>query len=116
MNKQRAHVSFDDDIDITELVSTPSPKTTKAEKITIDSEAKKAGFTSRQPKMGRPRRSPYTAQFGGKCREGMKPLFQKIGERLDCHDTVTLELAILALIETEKLEDLKAEYKKLTNG
>lgn len=118
MPKERAHISFDDDedIDIAELVGyKPQPKPTNQQQQAISSEAQKTGFTSREPrKMGRRRTSPYTAQFGGKCRPGMKALFQEIGERLDCQDTVTLELAILALIEQEGLQNLKQKYKKIT--
>ena len=117
MDKQRAHLNFDDDeIPLENLtVSTTKSKPTTAQQKAIVEEAKKTGFVSREPKkMGRRRTSPYTAQFGGKCREGMKPLFQEIGVILDCQDTVTLELAILALIEKEGLDDLLVKYKALT--
>lgn len=118
MGRDRAHISLDDDqIDLEELTSSvQKPRSTAKQQKMVAQAAAETGFTSRQPKkMGRRRTSPYTAQFGGKCREGMKPLFQKIGERLDYQDTVTLELAILALIEKEGLEDLKTEYDGIVN-
>jgi len=73
-----------------------------------------SGFVSREPTpRRRRRRTPYTAQFGGKCRGGMKPLFQEVADRLELHDTQTLEAAILALIEKEGFDDLKQRYKEL---
>ena len=118
MGDTRAHINFDDedDIDLASLTgSITQPKPTVAQQKAIIAEARKTGFVSRQPKkMGRRRTSPYTAQFGGKCREGMKPLFQEIGEALDCQDTLTLELAILALLEKEGLYELIKKYNKLT--
>lgn len=117
MGKERARVSFDDDetqIDLEELAaSTHKKKPTAKQQNAITREAEKTGFVSRQPKKRR-KVSPYTAQFGGKCREGMKDLFQDIGSRLDKYDTETLELAILALIEKENLKDLKEKYFQIT--
>ena len=79
---------------------------------------KQAGAEQRFP--GRrsgaaPRRrvSPYRAQFGGKCRPGMKALFQETAARLDVHDTVALELAIRALIEAHGHEDLLERWREL---
>ena len=117
MGDKRAHIDFDDEeeIDLSALVgNTEQPKPTIKQQKAITNEAKRTGFVSREPrKMGRRRTSPYTAQFGGKCREGMKPLFQEIGEALDCQDTVTLELAIQALLEKEGLNKLLEKYNEL---
>lgn len=115
--QQRAGLGLDDDqIDLEELTRA-APKAAPANKQqlqkVLDKAGEQTGFVSRQPR--RRRRSPYGAQFGGKCREGMKPLFQEIGERLNCYDTETLERAILALLEKEGLDDLKAKFKKLTS-
>ena len=108
---------IDDEIDLADLVrNTDFEKPTLDQQKAISEEAKKTGFISREPrKMGRPRTSPYKAQFGGRCREGMKELFKEIGMRLNTHDTVTLELAILALIEQEHLDDIKVMYENITN-
>lgn len=114
---------IDDDVDILEL-STPTaaaaPKTDPKQKKALAEKLAKAGkehgFVSREAKPVTKRRrkvSPYTAQFGGKCRPGMKELFQKIGDELNCYDTETLEEAILALIEKNNLSSLKAEYDAL---
>lgn len=114
-DKHRVHINFDDDeqIDLADLTNiTSHPKPTQEQHKKIIKEAEKVNFVSREPR--RRRKSPYTAQFGGKCRVGMKSLFQEIGERLDCYDTETLELAILALIEKEKLDELKEKYEELT--
>lgn len=62
----------------------------------------------------RRRVSPYKSQFGGKCREGMKPLFQEVAERMDIHDTQALELAIEALIKQNGYDDLLTQFKELT--
>jgi hypothetical protein len=118
MGNKRAHIYFDDEeeIDLVSLVgNTEQPKPTVKQQKAVVKEAKKTGFVSREPKkMGRRRTSPYNAQFGGKCRGGMKLLFQEIGEALDCQDTVTLELAIQALLEKEGLDELLNKYNELT--
>lgn len=126
MPNDRASLGLDDiedDIDILEL-STPTavnaPKTNHKQQKELAAKLTKAGeqhgFVSREAKPVTKRRrkvSPYTAQFGGKCRPGMKELFQKIGDELHCYDTETLEEAILALIEKNKLNSLKTEYEAL---
>lgn len=114
MDRQRAGFNLEDEtIDLEELTSIKSKGNLTKEQIKkVDIEAEKLGFISRQPKKRR-KKSPYTAQFGGKCREGMKELFQDIAERMDLYDTKTLELAILALIEKQGFEDLMEQYKNL---
>lgn len=115
MGDKRAHLSFDDDeqIDLEELTGAQQrPKSSKEDIKRIDKVSEKAGFVSREPKKRR-RVSPYSAQFGGKCREGMKELFQEIGERMGVYDTQTLESAIFALIEKQGFDDLKEKYNKL---
>ena len=62
----------------------------------------------------RQRVSQYTVQFGRKCREGMKTLFQDIGEHMGCYDTETLEKAIFALLEKENLYELQKRFKEIT--
>jgi len=119
-NRERASLGFDDEgtqdqIDLEELAgATEQPKPTAEQQKALVTEGAKHGFVSREPKKRR-RVSPYTAQFGGKCREGMKALFQDIGEHLGCYDTETLEKAILALIEKEGLQDkaIGKQYKAL---
>lgn len=116
MPNQRSSLGLDDDnqIDLEELTGArqrPAPTAEQTKAIMKAGEAQ--GFVSRQPTKRR-KVSPYTAQFGGRCREGMKALFQDIGERLGQYDNNTLEAAILALIEKECLDDLKAKYEELT--
>jgi hypothetical protein len=116
MGKARTPVNFSsEEVDLSDLSGkTNQLKPTSEQERKIKLQATESGFISRErKKMGRPRNSPYTAQFGGRCREGMKPLFQEIGEALHCQDTVTLELAILALIEKEGLDNLLIKYKEL---
>lgn len=117
MGKERAHVDLDDDdIDLESVLGKRNDaKPTSKDAKRIADAANNSGFVSREPKrMGRPRTSPYKAQFGGRCRPGMKKLFQQIGEKLDYTDNVTLELAIQALIEKHELNDLKEEFEELT--
>ena len=124
-NQERASLGFDDEdsqeiptkdqISLEELTgATEQPKPTPQQQKALIAEGAKHGFVSREPKKRR-RVSPYTAQFGGKCREGMKSLFQDIGEHLGCYDTETLDKAILALIEKEGLQDkaIGKQYREL---
>jgi len=118
MSSERASIGLDDEkIDIEELiVKDQKPhKLTSEQQKNMEKEGRKLGFVSRQPKKRR-RVSLYTAQFGGKCREGMKDLFQDIGEHLGCYDTETLEKAILALIQKEGLEDLEKRFQVIINA
>jgi hypothetical protein len=122
-NQQRTSLGLDDDnseleiknqIDLEELTGAgqrPAPTSEQQKAIMKAGEAQ--GFVSRQPTKRR-RVSPYQAQFGGKCREGMKALFQEVAERLKIHDTQALELAIKALIEENGYDDLLAKYQALT--
>ena len=114
-NQQRTSLGLDDDpIDLEEfttVVQRPAP--TKKQQQAIMKAGEQQGFVSRQPKKRR-RVSPYQSQFGGKCRHGMKELFQEVAERLDIHDTQALELAIEALIKQNQYDDLLAKYQELT--
>ena len=115
MPNERASIGLEEDaISIEELATAnqQNVKPTPKQQAKIYKEAEKLGFVSRQP-IKRRKVSPYTDQFGGKCREGMKALFQDIGEHLGCYNTETLERAILALIEKEGLDDLAKRYKSL---
>lgn len=114
-NQQRSSLGLDDDpIDLeefTEVVKRPAP--TKQQQQAIMKAGEQQGFVSREAKKRR-RVSPYQLQFGGKCRAGMKPLFQEVAERLDIHDTQALEMAIEALIKENHYDDLLAKYQELT--
>jgi len=115
-NNERTSLGLDTEnqIDLEELTGTmPRQKPTAQQQNDIYKAGEKAGFVSRQPTRRR-KVSPYSAQFGGRCREGMKALFQEVGENMDSYDNVTLELAILALIEKEGFDDLKAKYEEIT--
>jgi len=114
-SQQRPSLGLDDDtlIDIEELAGARQRETpTLEQQEAIMKVGKTQGFVSRQP-MKRRRISPYQAQFGGKCRAGMKALFQEVADRLRIHDTQALELAIQALIEKNGYDDLSVEYQKL---
>lgn len=117
-NQQRASLGLDDEkeqIDLEELTGTAHrPPPTAEQQQQIMEAGAASGFVCREPTpRRRRRRTPYTTQFGGKCREGMKLLFQEVADRLELHDTQTLEAAILALIEKEGFNDLKQRYKGL---
>ena len=113
-SQQRTSLGLDDEpIDLEELTGTQQrPVITPEKQKEILKAGEKTGFVSRQPTRRR-KVSPYTAQFGGRCREGMKGIFQEIGERMGLYDNQTLELAILALIEKEGYTDLKKKYEEL---
>lgn len=116
-NQKRASLGLIDDdenggIDLAEFAGmTKKKEVTDKDFKAILKAGEKTGFVRRLPV--RRRKSPYTTQFGGKCREGMKPLFQELAARLDLYETQALERAILALIEKEGFEDLKAQYTEL---
>ena len=119
-SQQRTSLGLNDEdqdekqIDLEELTGTghrPAPTPEQQKAIMKAGEAQ--GFVSRQSTKRR-RISPYQAQFGGKCRVGMKGLFLEVAERLDKDNTEALELAICALIEKHGYEDLLAKYQELT--
>lgn len=114
-NQQRTSLGLDDDpIDLeefTDVVKRPAP--TKKQQQAIMKAGEQQGFVSREARKRR-RVSPYQSQFGGKCRHGMKQLFQEVAERLDIHDTQALEMAIEALIKENQYDDLLAKYQELT--
>jgi hypothetical protein len=116
MPKERAHINLDDDLDLS--VFTPKPAGRgghKPDMKAVEAVAEESGFASREPKRRRRRqRSPYQTQLNLKCREGMKALFQEIGDRLNIHDHTTFERALLALIEKEGYSDLGSQYTELT--
>ena len=106
----------DQDIDIEQIArSEHRPSPTPEQQKHMHAAGKRVGFVHRQPNQSR-RRTPYTSRFGGRCRPGMKVLFQEVAARLDLPDTKTFELAILALIESEGLDDLKQKHRSLTRN
>ncbi len=116
-NQQRASLGLSDEqeqIDLEQLTGAGyrTPPTPEQQQKFMAAGAA-SGFISRQPAVRRRKRSPYNAQFGGKCRAGMKELFQEVADRMDLYDTQTLEAAILALIEKEGFDDLKQQFKEL---
>ncbi len=114
-NQQRTSLGLNDDetpIDIEQVAGMLRPAPTSAQQKSIIKAGETQGFVSRVVKKRR-QVSPYQAQFGGKCREGMKTLFQEVAERLNIYDTQALELAICALIEKNGFDDLLKKYQKL---
>ncbi len=102
-------------IDLEELTATPpTHKPTLEQQKKMEKEGEKLGFISRQSRR-RPvkKRSPYTVQSNLKTRVGMKELLQNISDRLEIYDQETLELALLALIEKERLNDFLKQYNEL---
>ena len=108
-NKERGSLGLDNTIDLDEL-TTAFSTTKQIDKAKLDKIAEETGFTSRLPRKKRSR-TKYTAQINIKIKEGIKPLFQEIGEQLETFDNETFELAMLALIEKngtkEQLKRLK---------
>lgn len=115
MSKERAPLNLDDELDLSGFEPKQKNQRTKTEQRTIEAVAKKSGFISRQPKKRHRRRvSPYTDQLGVKVRQGMKELFQAVGERMEVYDHTTFERALLALIEQEGYSDLKKQFTEIT--
>ena len=118
MGKQRAWLQLDRDEEQTDIEEFARKGSIK-KKPRIDPEKVKevaaaSGFTSRQPRKKRvKKRSPYVVQTNLKTRAGMKELLQELSYRLKKYDQETFELAILALLEKECIEDLKKEYQDL---
>lgn len=115
MSKERAHLNLNDDLDLSSFTPKPKGKAEKPDIKALESVAEQSGFISREAKRRRKRqRSPYQAQLNLKCREGVKALFQELGDRLNVHDHTTFEQALLALIEKQGYSDLEARFKELT--
>jgi restriction endonuclease Mrr len=115
MSKKRASLNLtDDDLDLSGFAPKGEKKRERPEPKTIEKIAEQSGFISRKGKRRRKRqRSPYQAQLNLKCREGVKTLFQELGDRLDVHDHTTFEEALLALIEKQGYSDLEARFREL---
>lgn len=101
-----------DEIDLEELTQKP-PKPKQIGKEQLEEIAKQTGFVSRLPRKKRSR-TKYTAQLNIKVREGIKPLFQELGEHLETFDNETFERAILALIEKEGTKEQLTRFNGLT--
>lgn len=116
MAKERAHLNFDDDLDLSTFQ--PGSKTTKdkPDQKLVEIAAEQSGFPSRDPTKKQRRRrkpSPYIDQLNIRCRSGVKEIFQDLGERLDMRDHTTFEKAIQALLEKEGYADLTKKYKEI---
>ena len=116
MGKERAHLSFDDDFDVSEFQPAKKEGQGEVDKKTIEKVAEESGFISRVNKTRRRKRqqSPFKNQLNLKCRDNMKELFQDIGEYLDVRDHTTFERAILALLEKEGTTELLQKYRDIT--
>jgi hypothetical protein len=116
MPKERASLNLtDDDLDLSGFAPRGERKRERPDPKTIEIVAEQSGFISREGKRRRKRqRSPYQAQLNLKCREGIKTLFQELGDCLDVHDHTTFEQALLALIEKQGFSDLEARFRELT--
>ena len=115
MNKERAGLNLSEDLDLTDFVPKKQPRRdSEEEKRAIKQAAEQSGFSSREPRMRRRKpMSPYKIQFNLKVRDGIKELFQDMGERLQVHDRTLFERAFLALIEKEGQNDLLQRYRDL---
>jgi len=115
MSKERASLNLDDELDLSGFAPKQERRRERPDPKTLETIAEQAGFISREAKRRRKRqRSPYQVQLNLKCREGIKTLFQELGDRLDVHDHTTFEQALLALVEKEGYSDLEAQFRELT--
>lgn len=120
MGKKRAPLNIDDPDDSIDL-SGFHPQTNdpmeKPDQVLVEAITEQSGFLSREPikkKRRRRKPSPYTDQLNIKCRNGMKDIFQDLGERMDVRDHTTFERAIRALIKKEGFSDLLSDYERIT--
>lgn len=115
MGSERAGLNLDEDLDLTDF--TPKVRTRpgrEEETRAIKQAAEQSGFTSREPRVRRRKPvSPYKIQLNLKVRDGIKELFQDVGERLRVHDKTAFERALLALIEKEGQGDLLQRYREI---
>lgn len=116
MGKERAHLDFDDDLDLSDFQPRAKETKDKPDQKLVEEAAEESGFPSRDPNKKQRRRrkpSPYIDQLNIRCRAGMKDIFQDLGEYLDVRDHTTFEKAIKALIEKEGLNDLMSKYDEI---
>ncbi len=118
-NKERASLNLQDDFDVSDFK--PIKKKHEGETIIqekIEQVALDSGFVSRKNRTLRRKKqaSPYSNQMNFKCRNEIKILFKDLSYYLDCYDHSTLEMALLALLEKKKLNDLIIEFHKVTDG
>lgn len=76
------------------------------------------GFVDRTPRTAKKQRerSPYIVQHNVKLRVGMREVIESIASRLDVSSQVVIERGILALLEKEGFEDIKAACAETMNS
>jgi hypothetical protein len=116
MSNKRTGFDFEEGIDLG-LVERASNSGKSVNYKDLEKVAADSGFIKRLPqtRKNRRKRSPYTEQLGIKVRPLIKDIFQELGEKLSVYDHTTFELAILALIEKEKDQELLEKYKDITS-
>lgn len=120
--RERPKLDLGDDLDLSdfEIEVSPSERVIPSA-AEVEEVSKNAGFPSRSAakKITRRRRrkiSPFQDQIGIKCRNGMKELFQELGDVMDTHDHTTFETAIQALLEKKGYDDLLRRFKRVTEA
>lgn len=115
MVKERAGLHLTEDLDLTSFAPKTQPRQGgDGEKRAIQQAAEQSGFISREPRTRRRKpSSPYKIQLNLKVRDGMKELFQDMGEQLHVYDHTIFERALLALIEKEGQGDLLQRYREI---
>jgi hypothetical protein len=102
-------------LDIEKLTEIGSKNKSTVDPNNVEETARSAGFTSREPTRRKTKkRSPYTVQINLRARDGMKEIFQELGDRLNTYDQETFELALLSLIEKNGFSDTENRYKEIT--
>lgn len=117
MAKERAHLNFADDLDLSDFQPITKKSKEKPDQKLIEKAAVQSGFPSRDPTKKQRRRrkpTPYIDQLNIRCRSGVKEIFQDLSESLDLRDHTTFEKAIQALIEKEGSEEYLKRFKELT--
>jgi hypothetical protein len=104
-------------IDLEKLTGSRKSPSLNAKQIAHVGEV--TGFFNRDPMRSKkiPRQpTPYIIQRNFKFRVGMSELVEQTARRLGLKSQQAIEQGLLALIEKNDLDDLKAEFKKIMKG
>lgn len=117
--RERPKLDIGDDLDLSGFGADETViERTEPSAAEVEAVSKSAGFPSRSAAKTTTRRrrrktSPFQDQVGIKCRNGMKELFQDLGDVMNTHDHTTFEKAIQALLEQKGDVALLKRFKRL---
>lgn len=117
-NNTRERLSLEEDINIEDLVLSPTPPPTYDQFNKMKQAGELFGFTDRSPKPKKLKKtSPYIVQHNTKLRLGMKELLNDLMIEIGARSTQeTLELSILAMIEKSGNKELLKKFNQLIDS